>query len=309
MSDNAPVTPVVKPTPAEAAAKVEGEKAEKAPPVEGAPAAEGTSAEPAKVEEPVKPEPVSPHFARIKKEEARLRAEREALKKEREGWDSSKSEREADAKLRAADPMAWLKKQGLTYDQITELALNGKIPEVAKEEPVHPEVAKVREELAAMKAEREKELDAREQRQIAAYREHVGLEVKAAGEKFELVNADPNGVETVWALIEAHAKEAGKILSPIEAAELVEAEMEAQLETRWKPVLTSKKASAKLAIVANERASQPAASESGPRRAAPTLSPSLAAPAPSGVKRPPTRQELAERAAAELDARKRQRDA
>lgn len=253
------------------------------------PAEPTTPAEPAKEPEK-KPEPLSPKLAQIARAEAKARAEREAIKAEREALAKEKAALEARSKLKAEDIDEWLKAEGLSYEEITNLKLSGKKkPEPKPEEPLHPKVLELQAQLDAMKEAEKKRAEAESAQQAEAYQKQTFAAIKSAGEKYELINAAGEvGLNRVWAVICEHARENGAVLPFEKAAEQVEAEIEAELEG-LKPVLSTKKGSARL-LPASEKSSDPksavpqAASESGPSSAARTLSHSLAGAAPTTAK-------------------------
>lgn len=281
MSDTA--TPAAPEVPAEASV-----------PAEGAATTAPTEATP-----PAKPEAVSPRLAALMKQEAKLREEKAALDKARAERDAWQKEREEHERLKKENPLEFLKAQGLTYEQLTELALNGGA--VPPEKKTAAEVEELRQQLASLKEEREKERKALEDKAAAAQVESFWKDARATlekeGEKYELALTHPDGWDTIQAVISAHARETGEVMSVTEAAEKVQAAFETQLA----PVLSSKWASAKLAAVAPKQPAQSAESESGPRRVVRTLSNAHAtAPAPP---RAPSRDELRAAAIRLLESR------
>lgn len=257
------------------------------------------------------PEKLSPRLAAIAKEEARVREARKA----HEAKEKALAEREARLKaweeeegLRERDPLGYLAKRGISYEKLTEAVLTGQRPaapeEKQEEAPPPKEVVALKQQLATLQKERDAEKAAAEAKQVEAYHQHVTATVKAAADKYELVNADPDGLDTVWAVINEHAKVTGKVLSPDEAAAKVEEALLADLERR-RAVLTSKKVAGKLfpasAQSADPKPAAPkAASKTGPRSAVRTLSNShVAAAPPAKPQRPLTFDERIAQAKAE----------
>jgi hypothetical protein len=256
-------------------------------PVESAPTDPATQEAKPDEKPPEKKEALSPRLAAIAKAEAKLRAERDEFKKESEAL---KAERETLTKreaLKKQNRRAWLKQEGVSYEELTHDFLSG-VPEdvaaeVAKADEAGdtPKVLELLAQVKAMQDERAAEKQEAANRASAEYHDRVTSEVKAGGDKYELVLAHPSGMATVWALINEVARVDGKVLTPDEAASKVEAQLESELETGIAPLLKTKKGQAKLGNVAPKQAvTTPESKQGQPVAVTRTLTNSHAATAP-----------------------------
>lgn len=245
-------------------------------------------------EAPKKPDPMAAKFASLAKSEAKLRADRDALKKEREEVDTYKKERAAFEALKSRNPLAAMKKLGLTYQQLTDLALSGVSEddegEEPKPEPLHPEVAKMQERIATLEREKQEGI-------IANFRHQLDAHARANAEKYEYVAAyGQDGLDTVFAYIENNVnKETGEVPSFDDALAAVESAFERAAE----PLLKVKKLQGKIAPVQPKPAvtEQPESRQGAPKSSPRTLTNAAAANAP---KRPLSKAERLEAAAAAL---------
>ena len=197
-------------------------------PAPAAPAVAPTPAEPAAPTAAAPPAPdLSRGFASLAAEERRVRTERERTKAEAQQLATFTQQLHAAR----ANPREAMKLLGFTEDQVLE-ALAGGTPSVPA---VDDRVARIEQTLAerdrqaqeastrAQVAEQERQADA----VIASFRNDVATKIKAAGEKYGLIQL--HGAESeVTARIEKHLLEKGE-LRPFEAvADELEQEYEAK---------------------------------------------------------------------------------
>lgn len=215
------------------------------------------------VEKPASPPPVAPAAGKAATQEVakpavseeplllRIARERDAFRKESEPLKPylealkvlSPTEAQRLAQARASgNPVAALAALGFTHEQYTQTLL-GEKPAVASEKPTSekagdPEVMTLKQELAALKAERESEKIQSSRTQMLGQMKDL-LKNNA---KFDLINktGDIEGVERV--LIQYHSAHGSLPGSTLEESVTLAAEMyESQLKKeadRWSKVLT-----------------------------------------------------------------------
>lgn len=197
------------------------------------------------VEEPAKAaeEPLSAQYAQLARKEKAMRLEAQKLKAEREAL---KAEQEALRKPPApsideskyisrdkfeADPLAALAEMGISYDALTQRALNAPSPEQVE---LNRTIAELRSEIQSLKGEQDNWKRTTQEQQengykqaVAQIRNDVAALVKQ-GDEYEMVRATQS-IGDVVELIERTFKEgldddrpAGTLLSIEEAAQMVE---------------------------------------------------------------------------------------
>ena len=182
--------------------------------------------------------PISSQFAQLAKKEKAIRAQAAELKRQR---DAFKAEQDA---LKAQTPQTptfdqskyidkeelknntWerLQELGITYDQLTQQALNSSSPLDAELKKLRAQVA---EELKGVREEQEKARKAAEDQQTAAYKQAVD-QIKADTRR--LVDSDPafemikatDSVDDVAELIEETFRKDKRLMTVEEAAKEVE---------------------------------------------------------------------------------------
>jgi hypothetical protein len=139
-----------------------------------------------------------------------------------------------DVQLRQ-NPLKALESVGLSYDKLTELALNdGKLtPEMQMKlmrEELETDYRSKFEDLENRLVEKEKSLEEQRYEDIKlGFQNEIESFVNSNGEEFELIKAnDANDV--VYEVIEEHYNETGKILDIKEAAQAVESYLEDEAE-------------------------------------------------------------------------------
>jgi len=222
-------------------------------------------------EEPKKeekePDRLAPRFAALSRKEKAIR-EREIKTEEKA---AKFKEVEDLIALSKSNPLAALEKMGLTYEQLTTAILKGdKSVEINK-------VSKVEEENKALKQQLDTLIsnmqNAETKAKIDAAQSKFNGEIKAAlqtaGDKFELLNANPDATDIVFNIIDqdftektAQAKREGKEITLTDALTFEQAaEMaEKYLEEELAPYLKTKK-------FAPKQETKPVVSESKPKEA------------------------------------------
>jgi hypothetical protein len=184
-------------------------------------------------------------FAALSRREKELRdrqAEIEAKYNEYEAW---KAEREAEANNKEPelpleyrlkkDPLNALAELGLSYDKLTELALNdGKLTpdmqmELMKrelEEQYNSKFETLKEELESYKAQQE---EAKYEETINGFMNELTEFVNNGDNSYDLIRAT-DAVDLVYEEIENHYNNTGEILEMDKAAEAIEAQLREEYE-------------------------------------------------------------------------------
>ena len=189
-------------------------------------------------QEPEKNDEFSRKFAALSRKEKEVRA-REAEYEQRiaeleQRFAAKEPQKEPeipfDVRLRQ-NPLKALESVGLSYDKLTELALNdGKLtPDMQMKlmrEELETDYKSKFEDLENRLVEKEKGLEEQRYEDIKlGFQNEIESFVNSNGEEYELIKAnDANDV--VYEVIEEHYNETGKILDIKEAAEAVESYLE-----------------------------------------------------------------------------------
>lgn len=238
---------------------------------------------------------VSPKLAELQRRE-RETLQREAALKEKES--RLKEVDELEALRRKGDIDGALRRLGLTSEQVVDYLANQKrvTPELETkllEERVQAMLQPVLEKHKQLDSEAKANAEAQKQRALseatAAFQSDI---LKAAAGKLEYVaalpdEAGPLAISILQRELHARQQQAGRALfeSELPTVEWVAAETEKALEEaytkRQAALLTVNKFKSKLGGVVSQPAAPTAASESGPTRAARTLSNSSVAAPPA----------------------------
>jgi hypothetical protein len=223
-------------------------------------------------------------FAALSRKEKELRKVEEETKSIKEQY----AEFTEAKKLAKANPDEFLKKFGVTYEELTEYYINGR-------PKVDPRVLEVEEKLKAVQEEltaKEKKLqDEARNSAISAYKAEIKSHVKTQGDKYEFINAS-EAYDLVYQVTKEYFDtNDGKILTHDEAAEMVEKYLEQELEIYTK---TSKLRS-KFAQKADTKPETPAKIDV--QNETKTLTNSMTSSATNTQSKPLTREESLERAA------------
>lgn len=184
-------------------------------------------------DEPKAQDRVSRGWARITRQEARLReereqakAEREAFKAEQQSFQKRMAEIEERERLLKEDPAAWFEKHAPenAYEMVTRRYLNDGQP--SQEELFarqQDEIQRLRQELTDYRTSQEQ---ASLEKQEAAYRAQLNAEL--AKDDYELIKAF-DAADQVEELVVLWAEEKKELLTPAQAAAMVEAQLEETL--------------------------------------------------------------------------------
>ncbi len=183
-------------------------------------------------------EPLSSQYANLARKEKALRAKAQAQEQALKAREAALQAREEAIKSKdseyqskyiskdrlSQDPLSTLSELGLTYDQLTNLALNAPKPEdVARAQ----ELQSLKDEIKALKDHNEKSSKSQEEGQKNAYKQAVD---QIRSEATQLVSANPEfetiketgSINDVVDLIEQTFKQDGVLLGVEEAAKMVE---------------------------------------------------------------------------------------
>ena len=179
-------------------------------------------------------EPLSTHYARLARREKELRAEAQRLQRDREAMKAAQAAvkpAEVDTSKFVSredllkDPFSILNDLGLTYDQLTQSALNQPKPEELRIQKLEQDL---RNELRTVREAQEKANRDAADMQTRSYQQAVD---QIRNEAKNLVTSDPSAFEAISAtnsindvveLIETTFKEEGVLMSVEDAAKAVE---------------------------------------------------------------------------------------
>jgi hypothetical protein len=176
-------------------------------------------------------------WAAVRRREEKLRAQKEAFKQERLQVDSRL--KEMDAKLAqlkeredalVADPLAYLSKQGTTFDDLARRVLGDGKP--APEEQARRQALTMEQKFKEQE-ERQARLEAYIHKQetsslINNYRADISKTL--ASSEFELLAAWPDAEEEVLQFADKWASQRREVLTPSQAAAKLQGELQKQLE-------------------------------------------------------------------------------
>lgn len=210
----------------------QGEAAPVVPTIETVPATpvEPTPA-PVEVKEEVKEQVEDPKFASkfaaLSRKEQSLRLKEQTLKHQEADYKAYKEEQ----KLLNDNPLEYLNKKGLTFDKLTQLALNdGK-------KPAEMQVQELREQLEREKLEREESEKTAAQKSYEVQKVSFVNEIKdfieSNKESYELVSVADEPSELIYNVIEQHYLNTKRVLPVKEAVEMVEKHFESELESKY----------------------------------------------------------------------------
>lgn len=239
--------------------------------------------EPEKKEE-IKEEPKeqeSKRFALLAKKEKVLYSKSQEIKQREENLNQKLNAVENFEKFKRQvkdNPMLALEELGVTYNQITDYVLQGKMPNKTEFE-----ITELREEINALRRERE-DRDKKEEASrksaaqvnvketIDAFHQEIGDYISSHTDKYELASIyKQQAVNLAYQKVEDHFIKTKRVLSHEEALGLVEAEMEKEAER----VMSAKKFQARVQPqpLKEERKPQPGSQQ--------TLSNQMTSSAPS----------------------------
>lgn len=200
---------------------------------ESAPISEAPKVEVETKSDPAK-DPLSNHYAALAKRERALRAKQAEMKAKEDSmalqeaaWKSKEQEYSSKYiskdRLRE-DPLSLLAEEGLSYEQLTELALKGPSSE---DRQVNQEIKALREELKRIREDQDSSKKNLEEQQKNSYKQALkqisneARQLIATNPEFETIQST-NSVADVVDLIEKTFNEDGVLLSVEDAAKQVE---------------------------------------------------------------------------------------
>jgi hypothetical protein len=200
-----------------------------APPVDETPieAPEVPEAQP----EPKEDSRMSERFAALARQEERNRAERLSMKEDQEKFSEYNKLKESVS----SNPMAALEHLGIDLDALIMASLGGDAPQ----EEIDP-LSKLQQDFESYKdqqiREREEVKAAQESAQqesldqaVESHKQSIVQELQDNSDKYELIALN-NANDLVWEVTEAHYNEHGEVLTPSQAADLVEAHLDEQFQ-------------------------------------------------------------------------------
>lgn len=255
-------------------------------------------------EAPVTPEPkdfLAPKFAAltrkeklVRQQEAQIKAREAAIAaKEAELESKSKSTQSTEAGLLAemkANPLKFMSKHGLTFEQLMQMQMNDENP--TPEMQLQAVEAKLRAEMEekygklteTLKEKEEREATAKYEAAVSTYKQELTQFVSQNADTYELIVAN-GATELMFETAEAFYQETGKVPDNEELAKAVEAHLEEQANQIFKLKKFQK------------LQPTPQNQEAKPKETAPTLSNTLASEVPKqGSKLLSDEQSLAEAA-------------
>lgn len=191
-----------------------------------------------------KPEPLSKSFLELTRQKQKLDEREKALADREKKISEGGSTVDALEKEFRADPLGFIKKRGIDYEQLTEMVVSGKKP--AGTDPEVLTLKKQLEDMAATNKKRDADLAEREaQAQLAQFRADLTEHITEQGEKYELINTLGRYGDVID-VIKEYARETGEVADFDLAAEYVEAQLEEEKEQERLKLLKTKKFRGKL---------------------------------------------------------------
>ena len=174
----------------------------------------------------------SARFAALSRQEAKIRQDREALKQAQEEM-SSYNTLKSQIK---ENPMAALEHLGIDLDTLILHSLGESAPQ-EEEDPVSKLQREFEEyknninkEQEEKKAAEEKAKQDAEAAAIECHKAAMSQEIEDNKDKYPLISLDEDNQALIWEVTEAYFMENGKVLSPTEAADLVEAHLDEKFQ-------------------------------------------------------------------------------
>ena len=181
-------------------------------------------------------DPLSSKYAHLARKERAIRLQQQELKKQQDAFKAQQAELAAKAPKEpdlsnyvpkdrlSTETLQVLQEMGITYDKLTQDALNAPSPERME---MLTEIKALRDELKAIKGEQENTKKAMVEQQNEAYNQAIAqiksdvTDLVRANPSFELIKST-NSVKDVVELIERTYKEDKRLLTVEQAAEKVE---------------------------------------------------------------------------------------
>lgn len=209
-------------TPGVPAPVVPEEQAVTPPAPEAAPAAPSPLSDTNETQPSEETRPLSPQMAALARQRRALQVKERELQEREKAFQATSSTKDTwiDPSQLKSKPLSVLLQNGVTYDQLTEALL-------AEQSGVNPEIAELKAQMEAMKAEVHKTMadkDSQAEQQVLAEMTKEATFLATQGDDFEMVR-ETRSVPTVMSLIEKTYRQTGEVLDVSEAMGLVEDEL------------------------------------------------------------------------------------
>ena len=186
----------------------------------------GTPDEPA-------PDPFSRRFAQLAREQKKLRQERDEMKRLQQEIETRKQTIGSVDELRQLakeDPYKLVKELGINFKDLSEQVINK--GEITAEQKMAGEMKRLRDEIDAMKAEREKLAEEKEAevnaRTYAGFIDQIKTFVNN-GEQYEFIKAN-EAYGVIAEVMQEHYNQTQEVMDYADAARIVEDHYEAEAE-------------------------------------------------------------------------------
>jgi hypothetical protein len=124
--------------------------------------------------------------------------------------------------LKEKDPKAFLEKNGLSYERITDVYLNDGKP--TPEQKIEALEARIQSLIEGREQEKEQEISKSAQEKVEGFKRTIEGVIESEGERFELIKAQ-KAHSLVFDVIQNYWRETGQMLPVAEAADFVENEL------------------------------------------------------------------------------------
>jgi len=187
-------------------------------------------------EAPKEPDHFDRSWAAIKAAEKRNLAERTEVKEQRREMESMKAQMDSmKAELSRyqggfkEDPVNFLEKQGMTFDDLAKRVLNDGAQ--SPEEMIRRNSDKSQSELQQLRQELAQQREIIQEQTNERYVREYQKDVKSVlqGEEFELLRGYPDSETLIFNLASMHATDQGEVLTPTDAARRIQSELTEQL--------------------------------------------------------------------------------
>ena len=235
-------------------------------------------------EAPKEPDQFDRSWAAIKAAEKRNLAERTEVKEQRRQMESMRAQMDSmQAELGRyqggfkENPVDFLEKQGMTFDDLAKRVLNdgAQSPEELirrNSDRSTSEIQQLRQELAQQRDIIQEQTN---ERYVREYQKDVNSVLQ--GEEFELLRGYPDSETLIFNLASMHATDQGEVLTPTDAARRIQSELTEQLKSLSKNEAVRRLLGFQGEPVESKSAVVPATSNPGEQSKPQTLTNALAA--------------------------------
>ena len=260
-----------------------------APVAEAQPEAPAEAPAPAAQEAPPAEDPKEPdHFDRswaaIKAAEKRNLAERTEVKEQRREMESMKAQMDSmKAELDRyqggfkENPVEFIEKQGMTFDDLAKRVINDGA--ASPEEMIRRNSDRSTSEIQQLRDQIAKQGEMIQEQTNERYVREYQKDVKSVlqGEEFELLRGYPDSETLIFNLASMHATDQGEVLTPTDAARRIQSELTEQLKSLSKNEAVQRLLGFQGEPVDSKSAVVPATSNPGEQSKPQTLTNALAA--------------------------------